>query len=199
MVQIKNVSEEEVTVRVRIGGEDNNIALNPGGTALTEIKSSDLRVLEKRGLISCKELESMPEVLNEDINNDEPMDKFHVTESITVKMEQRLIDDLDEFHNINAFDEVEKIAKMTSDSGNPSITFDISDSAVDKAKQKVKDYSNEDSDDLNSGRWTDDEIKLLKKVYPKKGGKVAAEELNRSYKAVQKKVANLNLKRRYKK
>ena len=199
MIQVKNVSEEEVTVRVRIGGEDNNIALEPGKTALTEIKSSDLRVLEKRGLISCKELEPMTEVLNEDINNDEPMDKFHVTESITVKVEQKLIDDLDEFHNINAFDELTEAAKSISDSGNPSVTFDIVDSAVDKAKQKVEEYSNEENTTLKTGRWEDDEIKLLKKVYPKKGGKIAAEELNRSYKAIQKKVANLNLKRKYKK
>lgn len=68
-------------------------------------------------------------------------------------------------------------------------------SVLDEAKDMVSELKGE----LKSGRWTDDEVKLLRKTYPIKGLKESAKQLNRSEKSVQKKVEALNLRKRKKK
>ena len=202
MIKVKNISEEEISVRVRLSGEDLGVSLKPGETSLSEIMSTDMRILQKRTIISCEEIEQWDAkewqevagpfvgdmgktdisttTTNEDINHDEPMDSFHTTEDV----------------NTVLVDTGEKIGIGTSP---PPYDFKIVDNplTLNNVKQEVAEYS-EESGGLKTGRWTEDEIKMLKKVYPKKGGKTAAEELKRSYKSVQKKVANLNLKRKFK-
>jgi hypothetical protein len=182
MFEIKNISDSDVTLRVKISNvAERAVTLRPGQATVTEIKSGEIRILEKRGLISCVEIEQlieqlmkdMTETTSVDVNNDEPMDKYHVTESIEIK----------------------KAAEET--------VLESANKKVEKyAEESNGDNDEEDSDNEEgyvTGRWTEEEERLLKKVYPKKGGRTAAKKLNRSYKSVQKKVAQLNLKRRYKK
>jgi hypothetical protein len=65
---------------------------------------------------------------------------------------------------------------------------------LDSAKSMVKEYKG-----LETGRWNDDEEKLLRKTYPKEGLKKSVEVLNRSESSVKKKVESLGLKKKKKK
>lgn len=65
------------------------------------------------------------------------------------------------------------------------------DSILDNAKNMVDDYKG-----LNTGRWTDEEEKVLRRTYPKHGLKKSVEVLNRSESSVKKKIESLGLKKK---
>jgi|TARA_R110000851_G_scaffold85152_3_gene185344 hypothetical protein len=65
---------------------------------------------------------------------------------------------------------------------------------LDSAKNMIDKYKG-----MNTGRWDDDEEKLLRKTYPKEGLKKTVEVLNRSESSVKKKVESLGLKKKKKK
>jgi len=62
------------------------------------------------------------------------------------------------------------------------------------ASELVKEYAEEESV-LKTGKWDEEEVMYLKRVYPKKGAKWVAEKLNRAEKSVYKKAESLGVKK----
>ena len=66
---------------------------------------------------------------------------------------------------------------------------------TEEAETTFEQVNNVASDDQQKGKWSDDDLKWLKKNYPKHGLSYCAENLNRNRSSVKKKVEALKLRR----
>ena len=190
-IEVKNVSDSDITLFVRKGEADTRITIAPGSFILADdYETKTMMIFKRKNLITIKPaqlLESEPaHLLSEEVvstmsdvdpNHDELMDDFHTTET----HEAVLVDE-----DMKYFQE--NLMKSLTKEENPT-RFDVVEGEVEQYVE----------DGYIKGEWTDDDIAFLKKNYPTKGRKYCSTELNRNESSVQKKINSLGLKKKKKK
>lgn len=96
--------------------------------------------------------------------------------------------------------EIDTLFKGKDKKFNATIDGKEDPTLYDKVEKAVKYYSErvKTEDGKILGPWTDEEIKFLKKNYPKHGRKYCVEQLNRTVHSVQSKVNSLKLRKKKK-
>lgn len=205
-IKVTNLTTNRIPLQISLGsgGVDRTVPL--GGSEVVWSPdpriTNSLSIYQRKGLIEVK-TEAKPEHLNFYTPYNRGMIAVPVVEKVEAPVD---------IHVQNVGGEIgitgealEEALKPHDEKGNKGEISpedfqtilkeqNAGDTLLDNAKNMVDDYKG-----LKTGRWDDEEEKLLRKTYPKHGLKKSVEILNRSESSVKKKVESLGLKKKKKK